>query len=324
MTSILVPLDGSACAERVVPYVRMLAPLLGAHVTLLQALDTDTPEALTAMVDQAAGYADGQMAAERPLPATHAAQPYLPDETRDRARSYLASQAAQLRTAGIQVTTRTAIGPAPDAILAVAEELQSSMIALSTHGRSGVRRWAVGSVTDRLVQATTRPVLVVRGGAHPTGSACVPRRILVPLDGSARSRQAVPFALQLAETTGAELVLLTAVVPLFAEYAMLPAIPVEIQTGLSAAIEQELNEFAADLRRQYARVTAVVLDGFAAETILDEAAHRDVDMIVMATHGRGGLRRWALGSVADRVLHAAAVPLVMVRVVTNGQHAPQH
>src|SRR5579859_7117461 len=107
MTSILVPLDGSACAERVVPYVRMLAPLLGAHVTLLQALDTDTPEALTAMVDQAAGYADGQMAAERPLPATHAAQPYLPDETRDRARSYLASQAAQLRTAGIQVTTRT-------------------------------------------------------------------------------------------------------------------------------------------------------------------------------------------------------------------------
>src|SRR6266508_3328482 len=74
-----------------------------------------------------------------------------------------------------------------------------------------------------------------------------------------------------------------------------------------------------ELRRQHLSVKVAVVNGHAAEVIIDEAARRGADLIVMATHGYSGLRRWAMGSVADKVLHATRTPLVLVRARASGQ-----
>jgi nucleotide-binding universal stress UspA family protein len=86
-----------------------------------------------------------------------------------------------------------------------------------------------------------------------------------------------------------------------------------ILNALRVAAQQELEQLAGQIRQPDVAVEIAVVTGHAAEVIVDEAATRAASMIVMATHGYGGLRRWALGSVADQVLHAADLPLMLVR-----------
>ncbi|HET9224615.1 MAG TPA: universal stress protein, partial [Roseiflexaceae bacterium] len=87
------------------------------------------------------------------------------------------------------------------------------------------------------------------------------------------------------------------------------------KTGIGACEQaaRDLEACALNLRREQIAATPVVVVDRTAEAIVDEAVRRDVDLIVMATHGYGGLKRWALGSIADKVLHATTTPLVLVR-----------
>jgi len=176
---------------------------------------------------------------------------------------------------------------------------------MATHGYGGLRRWALGSVTDRVVHTATVPVCVVRSAAHVAPGEHALTRILVPLDGSDLARQALPLAIELAKRASAELVVLRAVEP-HTQYASLL-----IMQRTQAA--RDLHALAAELRQQQVVVTPMVVVGSATEAIVDAAAQRGVDLIVMATHGYGGLQRWALGSVADKVLQAAPIPILLVR-----------
>jgi nucleotide-binding universal stress UspA family protein len=180
-----------------------------------------------------------------------------------------------------------------------------------------LRRWALGSVADKVIHATDAPVLLVRGQAQPVVQP--PRRILTPLDGSGLSRQALPLASEIARAARAELILLRAVVPMIEAYIGAPVLGrplVENSETLNALYEYALDELkaeAASLRAEAPRVLTRAIIGYPAEVIIDEAREMDVDLIVMATHGYSGLRRWALGSVADKVLHATTTPLILVR-----------
>ena len=116
-----------------------------------------------------------------------------------------------LRGFGIDVETDVRCGPAPDVIIEAAEGLHISMIAMATHGYSGLRRWALGSVTDRVVHATATPVFVVRGAKPAPVDPVVFKRVMVPLDGSPLAAQALPLAADLAERARAELLLMQAV-----------------------------------------------------------------------------------------------------------------
>jgi len=142
------------------------------------------------------------------------------------------------------------------------------------------------------------------------------KTILVPLDGSALARQALPLAAELAVSTHAELILLTVNAPPLGE-ALEVISPSQRSDELLAALRDqvlgELGGLADELSQQQVPVTPVAVEGFPAEVIVDEAARRRVDLIVMATHGYGGIKRWALGSVADKVLHATTTPLLLVR-----------
>ena len=305
MKTILVPLDGSALAEQVLPSVRMLAPILGAKVKLLQVV-LEMDQYYLAMDFELSG----SLASQR------GQQPSPWDVLRQSAENYLERQAAQLRAAGIETTFEVRLGAPAEVIVEVAEREQATLIAMATHGYSGIKRWALGSVTDKLVHVANVPVFVVRGMEHPPIGERSLKRILVPLDGSALARQALPFATELAASTHAELTLLTVHAPPLGE-ALEEVSPYPRSDELLAALRDrmlgELGDLADELQQQQVPVTPVAVEGFPAEAIIDLAARRHADLIVMATHGYSGLKRWALGSVADKMLHAATTPLLLVR-----------
>jgi nucleotide-binding universal stress UspA family protein len=285
MNTILVPLDGSPLAEAVLPHVRGLAALFGARVHLLHVIES--PDQIVVGKGAEAG-------------------------TVERRGYYLTEQAASFAGAGIEVTTEVQIGRPPAVILERATAEGATLIAMASHGYSGLRRWTLGSVTDKVVHAAKVPVFVVRAPDAVAPSAEGIRRIMIPLDGSDLARSAIQPAVEIAERAEADLLLLTAMEPASDAYAMVAH--TDLLTALDTALQAERQELGADPRLAGHTVNALVAEGMPADVIVDVAAHREIDLIVMATHGRSGLSRWALGSVADKVLHSTTVPLVLVRV----------
>jgi nucleotide-binding universal stress UspA family protein len=314
MHTIVVPLDGSELAAQVMPHVRTLAPLLDAHVHLLRVVPATPPgdsESWAQVLISVYGAPESE-AARR----DHHND--VMEELHQQAQAYLDAQAQMLRSAGIEVTSEVRTGSPAELIVEVAAaHMPGALIAMATHGYSGLRRWALGSVADKVIHATDAPVLLVRGQAQPVVQP--PHRILTPLDGSGLSRQALPLASEIARAARAELILLRAVVPMIEAYIGAPVLGrplVENSETLNALYEYALDELkaeAASLRAEAPRVLTRAIIGYPAEVIIDEAREMDVDLIVMATHGYSGLRRWALGSVADKVLHATTTPLILVR-----------
>ncbi len=312
MRTILVPLDGSALAEQVLPYVRTLAPLLGARVQLLNVIVESQHDGLMAEgIAASYGMID-------PLTTQREREQRSLTRLTQHAESYLDSQAVLLRSHGIDIDTDVRCGPAADVIAEAAEGLDIAMIAMATHGYSGLRRWALGSVTDRVAHSTAKPVFVVRGTTAPPTEPIMFKRVMVPLDGSPLAMQALPLAADLAERARAELLLMQAVAasieayPASAPLGRPDLIPSDMLRMLRARAGQQLEDQAAMLRDRGLLVVSRVSNGHAAEAIIDQAERESVDLIVMATHGYSGIKRWALGSVADKVLHAATTPLLLV------------
>ena len=310
MKTIVTPLDGSALAEQALPYVRLLAPLLGAGVVLLRVV---TPAEQQSVLARYAAERGGAHAAETDWQREQRAL----DELSRFAEQYLAAQAAALRAQDLSVSTAVTAGHAPECIVEAANHRRETLIVMATHGYSGLRRWTLGSVADRVVHLSHAPVLLVRAGATAPGPPSL-RRILVPLDGSPLAAQALPLAAELAASAGAELLLLQVLLP-FTEL-----VPALAPTGRMLQVPPDVLDAEREQARQYLaseaaatrpglRVTPLVEFGYPAETILHEAERQRADVIVMATHGYSGLRRWVLGSVADKVLHAAHAPLLLVR-----------
>ncbi len=316
MKTILVPLDGSALAERVLPHVRALASMLGARVCLLKVVAFgDYDNMLTETLMGAYGIVES------------------PEALRDRERSkwevirqhaegYLATQAVYLREAGLEVQTEVNAGSPAKIIVEVAREQHATLIAMATHGYGGIKRWTLGSVTDQVVHTATTPVFVVRGVEPEQLAALEIKRILVPLDGSALARQALPLAAELAASANAELILLEAIAPTietmvgFRPLGRSSPQYAEMLELLHWHAQHDLGALAEQLGQSGLDVHTSIVNGHAAEVIVDEAARRGVDLVVMATHGYSGLKRWALGSVAHKVLHTATMPLVLVRAQT--------
>ncbi len=296
---ILVPLDGSALAEQVLPHLQRFAS------------PTDTTFVLVNVINSA-NYV-----------ATHSR--YLPPDyftrLRTNAKEYLAEQQRPLDEAGFRVEAHVADGDAAGSILHLAATTQADLIAMTTHGRSGFVRWALGSVAERIVSETVLPVFLVRETtALPTDKL---HRILVPLDGSAQAEQALPTAGALAKATGAELLLLQVLQPLddrnqeilFKDAADAQVAFADWQANAEAYLHQQAQPFqAAGVTCRYQ-----ALLGDVAPIMIDTAANERIDLLVMSTHGRSGLRRWVYGSVANKVLRGVTCPLLLIRQSVPGQ-----
>ena len=292
---ILVALDGSQLSEAILPYSRLLADNLKLTVELIHVIDSEM-----ATPTSSAGQARYQemMTAEN-----------------EKSLDYLKKIAASF-PAGTKIQCSVAPGNPAEVIVDKAAEHRTNLIAMSTHGRSGINRWLIGSVADKVLHGAANPLLLVRAGE----SAAVPgaalwRRIIVPLDGSSLAETVIPHVMDLARPLGLEIVLLRVFgvpTPVFAEdYG--PYVE-ELWTQLEDEAQKYLTQNKQQLLAQgLANVTTIATAGFAAEKIIDAARQRKDALVAMCTHGRSGVNRWVMGSVTDRVVRHGGEPVLIIR-----------
>ena len=233
------------------------------------------------------------------------------------ANDYLGQVAGRLKTAGLAARTVVRCGPASEAIVDYSEQMDIQMIVMATHGYSGVSRWRHGSVAERVLQAASVPVLMVcaKAGESISEEPVTCQRILVPLDGSNRAEQVLPPAVSVAQALDAKIVLFRVPIAHVSGW-MTGEWYLPVQGVLDTAEENAqayLSAVAGWLEEQGLEVVTATSIGSVADCIVEYAEANHVDLIAMCTHGRTGLARWALGSVADRVLRADSSPILLVR-----------
>lgn len=273
--TILVPLDGSPTAtgvlERALPLLR----------------DPDLELELLGVVP--AGGAAAEVEAEQ-----------------DRLQAKLEQAAARLATHGRSSHVSVVRGDPAGAILERVEALQPELVVMATHGRSGVERLVRGSVAERVLRHSSAPLLLLNPRAL-AGGPLTPRRILVPLDGSALGEEILPLVTRVAKAFGSELVLLR-VEPLSWS---------DLETGLPqlkwdpSVVLASLEPQEKHLRDAGLSVQRRAAYGIEAAEILRAA--EEVDLVAMSSHGRSGPSRWWFGSVAEQVLRHCARPLLVYR-----------
>jgi nucleotide-binding universal stress UspA family protein len=313
----LVPLDGSELSEVVFPYAKELAGRLGLEVVLLHVHGPGESET---------------------VPLHRAYIEHKADVIRRQSQEVQTRVGVDETGRVVKVWGELAAGYPADEILRYAEENDVDLILMATHGRSGIRRWVMGSVADKVLQASRVPVWLVRAGV-PEGivyDKWPKRTILVPLDGSGLAEEVLPHVEALAKQRGTELVevvLLGVYEPVAALGYYPPSarfetpggsvhvMPKDYARGESARqriiTEQYLNKVARRLNDTGLKVRCQALAGAPAEAIVDYAHKNPFNLIVMSTHARSGLSRWAYGSVASRVLRGVLSPIFLVRAGTT-------
>ena len=242
---------------------------------------------------------------------------------RDRALSELYALAAECRSESkVDISADLHGGPVDDVLEGYARRHRVDLIVISTHGRSGLARLSLGSVTDSLIRHTTIPVLVVK----PPTSYLNPRvseafsRIVVPLDGSSLAEQILPRIAALAKLEEAEITLLSVLTPGSNSHLEVvdPTLP-WWEKDISVA-RTYLLRMAATLRRSGIPVrTDIVIGDNVASAIGDYAARERADLIAIATHGRGGLARILRGSVATAVMQSAKMSMLVLKPDANAE-----
>ena len=302
---ILTPLDGSTLSEGILPYVRALAPALGARVELLQ-----THPNMTYELEQ---LEDAEQAS-----ITAALEP-VQLRLQHQSESYLSKVASELEGLGVETGIDVRFGPPAASIVEEAEQVEDTLIAMSTHGRAGVGRWIMGSVTDRVLHTTMTPLLVVHPerGAPSVDSVADISTLIVPLDGSELAETVLPVAAAVAMATGASILLVRSLdAPSRSSLSVTELASRGVSEGTleEAETAESLGARAAALREEgVADVRTMVIRGNAAEEIEELARNTPDSMIVACTHGRSGVGRAVMGSVTDRLARHSGHPALIVR-----------
>jgi len=280
----LVPLDGSKLAEQVLPYARLLADACGATLTLLMASDADAQ---------------------------------LPFSMRQAANDYLKYMAANLPPLAVEAVEK--IGKPAEAIVDSARADADCLIAMATHGVTGSRRWFLGSVASKVVQSAANPILLIRPIDSDLPAPAVElKRIVVPLDGSGLAEKILPHVASLARKLKLEVQLVRTYALPASAYLVADGViaqgPAQFRKELHEECEKYLDGKVAGLRADGVDpVTATIIEGDAANEIVELAAGSPQSLIAMSTHGRSGVGRWVLGSVAEKVVQHSRAPVLLIR-----------
>jgi nucleotide-binding universal stress UspA family protein len=280
---ILVPLDGSQLSQRALEPAIAMSKYTGAELLLVR----------TPVVDTLSFAATGSKQAE----------------ARNDALIYLETIRKSNEQPNLHIQTRLVEGDVAGAIVDTALGEQIDLIVMSTHGYSGLTRWVLGSVTEKVLRSASCPVLAVRAARHP-------QKVLITLDGSPLSERAIEPGLAVAQSLNAAVTLLR-VVPRVVTDGKLD----EHERGLSRRMQEDLIEEAKDYLRARSEVAArsglaiksEVRIGLPADIILEHIETYGTDLIVMATHGRTGLKRWVYGSVTAKVLRSVNCSMLVIR-----------
>ena len=283
---VLVPLDQSDLSERVLPIAQCLAEYFDSKIDLVYVVSND-----------------GET---------------LPDDVaediRKEAEVYLKgivdSWSSGKKAVNVEATVLE--GYPASMIIEQAESQDDTLILMSTHGYSGVQRLLLGSVAGKVVQAAQTPVLLVPAGAKNLEGELVEfKRLIIPLDGSELAETILPYAIKLCRTLDMELILVRAYHPSF------PGSTVrmrEVSKIVHDSAENYISDMAEKMRQEgLKQVSHKVLKGLPADQITDFAVQTPNSVTALCTHGRHGISRWMLGSVANAVIHCAEEPILVIR-----------
>ncbi len=311
-TRILTPLDGSDLSEQALPYSRALAAALSLPITLLLAIEPEHPSI-----------------GQHLNPSLHYQE--TSDHRTQHARNYAETVVATLRETGINADTSTPQGEPAAAIVEEAAKDPGTLITMSSHGRSGISRWWMGSVADKVLHLTGNPLLIIRAGSqgqasttdNETGESRF-ERITVPVDGSDLAEEILPHAAYLSAAMGLTVDLVRVNPSADEYYRSLSAGPSEMARAVPSyqdyiqAIDSEAEGYLSQLKELLAQQGAAsvepqLLHGQPAACIADLAAATPNNLVAMTTHGRSGVGRLVLGSVAERVVRQSGSPVLLVR-----------
>lgn len=292
---ILVPLDGSELAEQALPLATRLAQAGDGNLLLMRSVIVGmliTPIGF----DQDMSYRDWEHS-----------------HRRREATAYLKAIQASGRLKDVSTRFMTLDGEPASTIVDLAADDNYDLIVMTTNGERGVTRWVFGSVTERVLRNATCPVLVLRED-RPI------KRILVPLDGSKLAEASIAPALEVAKRLGAAITLLRVDDSLSrlddASIASLDQMEPGLSDLMRVSYARRGEEYLTTVRNRLdttVRVNILSRVGKPVDTILDTIDAEACDLIVMSTHGRSGLQRWVYGSVTEKVLHSAEIPMLIVR-----------
>jgi len=293
--SILVPVDGSILAEAAIPYALTLAERARSKVQFVFVYEDRFN-----------------------LEPVELAWQYLLRVTA-RARERL----------GDSVSSALLHGRVAATLVKQARKIGADLVIMTTHGRGGLERAWLGSVTDQLIRRIGIPVLVIRPADGVAAPQSQPSEILVPLDGSTLAETALQPAAALARLWDAELTVVQIVYPdpIVAEPGRaVPETSIQELTAIARASAEEYVRLAAErLRGSGVKASGMALMGTdgPAQQLRELARPGQVSLIAIATHGRGGIRRLVLGSVTDKLVRTAEVPVLVVPPVPRTRPARQ-
>jgi nucleotide-binding universal stress UspA family protein len=297
---ILVPLDGSELAECVLPHVEALADgHARVEITFLyvvQSLDTPMVSAVY--------------------------KKKIEEDARAAAKSYLRKLTAKPKFRD-RAAGKVLIGKPADTIISFANKNKADVIVMATHGRSGVGQWFYGSVTEKVVHGSKIPVWLVKAASCKMDYKRKKLTVLVPFDGSPTAEEVIPHLKELTRQLHDKKLdfVLARVCEIFAPPLTYPP---PMSMNWEEYFRYEANrckkicrDYLAELKNRLVSnkftVRTVVPEGNPAEKLIEYVSKNSVDLIVMSTHGRSGLSKWAFGSVAEKVLRGAVCPILLIR-----------
>jgi nucleotide-binding universal stress UspA family protein len=293
-SSILVPLDGSKLAEVVIPHAVAFANAFNANLKLLRVIEP---------------------------PSDADTQPVNPlnwEISKREAETYLEEIGRQLHKIGLKVNYAILEGSPANQIVEYVDNQEVDLIILSSHGRSGLTRWNISSVTRKIIQNAKRSTMVVRAFGSPETSPedFHYRRLLVPLDGSVRSEYVIPIANLLAKKQGAEMVLVHVVYK--------PEMP--RRTPLSDEDIQLIDRFIERNRQEAARYleqvecpesvdcqTRLIISENVENSLHDLVEDEQIDLVIMSAHGYSGNRRQPFGNVTTNFIEYGISSLLIIQ-----------
>lgn len=296
LQKILVPLDGSEVAERAIPTALEIGKKAEAEVVFLRVLETEDiliPD---------------HLAMPMPMP------PQWVEDFYKKASYYLEDIENRVDQRGLTLTSRIVEGDPAAVVVDIADEEEFDLIVMSSHGYSGLQRWILGSVTEKVLRHATCPVFVVRS-VEPI------EHILVALDGSPISEAVLDISYELARLLNVEMILMRSEPGLIVQNMrdieqierLDPGMGQRIVEQLYHRVEHYLTQVKIRYNHTDIPVRILPADGDPAGEILRYAKKLDNALIAMSTHGRDGLKRWRYGSVTEKVLRHTDRNMLVVR-----------
>ncbi len=312
----LVPLDGSELGEGILPYVSQLMKGVNGSVILLSVIDPDAvelPERLRHIpAETHANFVGRGGAGTHPHVSGEPHVTQIFDRLHEEAKRRLDEVAQELTDNGVPAESVIAFGHPAETIASIAEEKGCDLIAMSTHGRDPLARGVLGSVTDKIIHLNHRPTLTItpdRAKQYGDSGDAV-TNIMVPLDGSSLAESVLPYVEFLAQRLSLE-IMLVRVLKIIRDVTALLA-PGDLESDIEAEATGYLDAVAERLRAKSLKVKRKLLKGHPAVAIVDLARETPHDIIALASHGRSGVTRYVLGSVADTLVRVSGDPVLVI------------